>query len=292
MISVFVRKTEVEPEAVWTGDCYINYQSSCVNGTSIQNRVPRTLKQRPLSSGSVSTLSDLRLRGHKMATQGHQGSRLQRSTSARSWLAEKSYTVVQDGTNSENYSPSGHLQPLFPDVGSEKRSRDIPHRAVKILKNNTWTGELLRKQSKIEEEYKAIRNFTRSKSNTAYGVFSNGQVYLPPRGYTNFVSGKPLIYQDRPPSGRQKAHMRFMEKMEAQNRMLNDLSDSDDEQMEDVHRGNVLEIPSCTSVDECVHGSSGSACLQLAMDGLRIAKDIERSLSTKCPPCTPYNAEK
>ena len=281
MISVCVKKTEARPEAVLVGDPAgdtTHHYNGYINSSSSQ-------KQRPLSSVSDSALSGLRLNGEKMATQGHPRtpSRSRGVSTSPKWLAERSYSVFEEGTRPESDSPSWHLQPIFPDISAEKNSRDNPRRLSKIIKRDSWAESLLKKQSKIEQEYKGIRDFTRSKSNSASRTTTNCTIeYKPPKGYTNFVAGKPLMYQVRPPSGRERAHKRFLEKLEAQNRMLQDLSDSDDDEDRKNHKG-VLNIPSCSDMDVCLHGScsgsGGGLSIQLAMDGLRIANGIERSLS-------------
>ena len=279
MISVFVKKNKAGSKAGFAGDVAGDNKhpyDETINHTSF--------KERPLSSVSDTALSALRLKGEKMATQKHQRTRSRVSVSPK-WSAERSYSVIENSTRPENPSLSWHLLPLFPDISSEQH-REHPHRLVKIFKRDSWTESLLRRQSKIEQEYKGIRDFTRSKNNTKTAV-NHILTYKPPRGYTNFVSGKPLIYQERPPSGKEMAHRRFLEKLEVQNRMLRDLSDSDDEDSEEAMlRKGVLKIPSCSDMDICIHGSCNGTPIKLAMEGLRIANDIEHSLSTKPNPET------
>ena len=270
-----VKKNEAGPKAGFAGDPVEDNKYTCDETINYSS-----FKERPLSSVSDTALSALRLRGEKMATQKHQRTRSRVSPSPK-WSAERSYSFIENSTRPENCSPSWHLQPLFPDISSEQQHRESPNRVAKILKRDSWTDSLLKRQSKIEKEYKGIRDFTRSKNNTKIAV-NHTLAYKPPRGYTNFVSGKPLIYQERPPSGREMAHRRFMEKLEAQNRMLRDLSDSDDEDSEEaMRRKNVLKIPSCSDMDVCIHGSCTGTSIKLAMDGLRIANNIEHSLSTE-----------
>ena len=280
-----VKKTETGPEAVLVGDPAggpAHHYDGYVNYSSSDNAVHRRRKQRPLSSMSDSALSELRLKGKKMATEGQKRtrSRSRGMSVSPKWLAERSYSVIEDGASPENSSPSWHLQPTFPNISMEKNNRNHPNR---LVKNDSWTESLLKKQSKIEKEYKGIRDFTRSKHNNS----ANNHIitYKPPKGYTNFVTGKPLMHQDRPPSGRERAHRRFIEKLEVQNRMLQDLSDSDDDDEDQKHRKGILKIPSCSDMDICLHGScsgsGGGLSFQLAMDGLRIANDIDRSLSTQ-----------
>ena len=284
MISVFIKKNEAGPEAGFAGDPaggnkhprddYVNYMSFKSIGH-------RPLKERPQSCISDTALSVLCLNGKKMATQKHRRTQSRGVSASPKWSAERSYSVMENTTGSD--SSSWHLQPLFPDLTTEQQRE--PHRLGKILKRDSLADSLIRKQSKIEEEYKGIRDFTRSSAK----IPSNSRVtYKPPNGYTSFVSGKPLIYQDRPVSATEKAHQRFLEKLEAQNRMIQDLSDDDSDINGEIKKGKgILKIPSCSEMDVCLHSSCNGTSIRLAMDGLRIANDIERSLSTEPTPDVP-----
>ncbi len=278
MISVCVKKAAAEPKAVSVGEpasighfyaLPANYQHTFNNG----------FKGRPLSSVSDGGLSTLRLRGEKMTTKGHfqMTKQRERSKTAR-WFSERSYTLDDSGFTSSSDGNNGHLRPTFPDVGIEHSHRVPRPRVVKSVRRNTWTGEMLRRQAKQEKEYKAMRTFTRSGRNDVKNNNHQMVEHLPPSGYTSFVTGKPLLEQQRMPSAKERAHKRFLEKLELQNRWLNDLSDSDDD-TGDLTKS-VLKIPSCSDVGEDM-SSPGRASLHMAMDGLRIANQIEQSLATQ-----------
>ncbi len=290
MISVHVRMTEAEAAAVSAGDPALRDRDRPATQQAASRNAPppSAAKHRPVSCvldrdrAQDRGLSGLNLQGMKMATKGQHHSTSTRprgGSMASKWSAERSYTVDEGSTRTDNFVQSGHLRPSFPEVGIEQSSRVPSKKLVRKIKRDTWTGDMIKKQSKVEKEYKGLRIFTRRKStdNSA----NDATDYKPPSGYTSFVMGKPLYQATRQPSGKERAHLRFMEKLEMQNKWLDELSDSDDEDRR--LKRSFLRIPSATVVDSDSsprRSTDNKTSLQIAMDGIRIANDIERSVYT------------
>ena len=199
--------------------------------------------------------------------------------SKQAWVVERGYTMVEEqkpGNYNPGMSASWQLKPKFP-VREVKKSRPMSAK-MKRLHQAKLTDNLIKRQQKMEDEYKNLRDFTRTGANC---LTLQPQVLTPPTGFTNFVSSKPLTESKlltRPSSAVTDQTGSDCQSEAGQEVLVSRPSSGQKENSSDEEEEGgktKIKIPVC-DMDVNVHPPNQGA-LHLAMDGLRIANNIEKS---------------
>ncbi len=203
--------------------------------------------------------------------------------SKQAWVVERGYTMMEEpkpGNYNPGMSASWQLKPKFP-IREVKKKRDMSAKKRRSQQVK-MTDNLIRRQQQMEDEYKSLRDFTRSGTNC---LTLQPQVLTPPTGFTTFVSSKPLTESKlltRPSSavtdktGSDSQSEAGQEVLLSRPSSGQKVNSSDEEEEAGKTK---IKIPVC-DMDVNVH-SPNQGALHLAMDGLRIANNIEKSF-VKC----------